>query len=49
MCMAKSHRYILIIGILFLSAGLRAQHHEDRVYFRPEDSLVIEKLAWWRI
>lgn len=48
MCMAKSHRYILIIGILFLSAGLRAQHHEDRVYFRPEDSLVIEKLAWWQ-
>lgn len=38
----------LIIPIIFLSAGLKAQHHDDRVYFWPEDSLVKEKLAWWQ-
>lgn len=38
----------LIIPIIFLSAGIRAQHHDDRVYIRPEDSLVKEKLAWWQ-
>ena len=38
----------LIIPIIFLSAGIRAQHHDDRVYIWPEDSLVKEKLAWWQ-
>jgi alpha-L-fucosidase len=38
----------LTLFFLGSSAVLLSQHHEDRVYFWPTDSLVKQKLAWWQ-
>ena len=46
----KNFKAIVLLTLIFsgyAATGL-AQHHEDRVYIWPEDSLVREKLAWWQ-
>jgi len=46
----KTKIRIFLFAWLFsgFSSILLAQHHEDRVYFCPADSLVKQKLAWWQ-
>lgn len=40
----------ILLTVIFAgnSANLPAQHAEDRVYVKPTDSLVLQKLSWWQ-